>query len=157
VVCCGGRIAEKMFTGEISTGAAQDIAMATEIARKMVCTYGMSERFGFQAFNEPSPYASAEAMPPAFSEETSRAIDAEVAKLVSDAYAEAERLIGENRDKVELLAKTLLEQETMDGRDVAKLVGIAIEEDEDEPPEEEPPAEEQRPAEEPPKEEEPKE
>ncbi len=156
VVCCGGRIAEKMFTGEISTGAAQDIAMATEIARKMVCTFGMSDRFGFQAFNEPSPYATAEAMPPAFSEETSRAIDAEVAKLVSDAYAEAERLIGENREKVELLAKTLLEQETMDGRDVAKLVGIAIEEDEDEPPEEEPPAEEQRPAEEPPKEEEPK-
>ena len=124
VICCGGRIAEKMFTGEISTGAAQDIAMATEIARKMVCTYGMSDKFGFQAFNEPSPYASVEAMPPAFSEETSRAIDAEVAKLVSDAYAKAEKAISENRDKVELLAKTLLERETMDGRDVAKLVGI---------------------------------
>ncbi len=124
VICCGGRIAEKMFTGDISTGAAQDIAMATEIARKMVCKYGMSERFGFQAFNEPSPYASVEAMPPAFSEETSRAIDAEVAKLVSEAYAKAEKAIEEHKDKVELLAKTLLENETMDGRDVAKLVGI---------------------------------
>ena len=128
VICCGGRIAEKMFTGEISTGAAQDIAMATEIARKMVCTYGMSEKFGFQAFNEPSPYASIEAMPPAFSEETSRAIDAEVAKLVSDAYAKAEKAISENKEKVELLAKTLLERETMDGRDVAKLVGLEREE-----------------------------
>ena len=128
VICCGGRIAEKMFTGDISTGAAQDIAMATEIARKMVCTYGMSEKFGFQAFNEPSPYASIEAMPPAFSEETSRAIDAEVAKLVSDAYAKAEKSISENREKVELLAKTLLERETMDGRDVAKLVGLGQEE-----------------------------
>ncbi len=128
VICCGGRIAEKAFTGDISTGAAQDIATATEIARKMVCTYGMSERFGFQAFNEPSPYASVEAMPPAFSEETSRAIDAEVAKLVSDSYRRAEGLIAENRDKVELLAKTLLECETMDGRDVAKLVGLEIKE-----------------------------
>ena len=132
VVCCGGRIAEKMFTGEISTGAAQDIAMATDIARKMVCTYGMSERFGFQAFNEQSPYAIAESMPPAFSEETSRAIDAEVSKLVSDAYARAEREIAENKDKVELLAKTLLERETMDGRDVAKLVGIEMKEPEKE-------------------------
>ena len=132
VVCCGGRIAEKMFTGEISTGAAQDIAMATDIARKMVCTYGMSERFGFQAFNEQSPYAIAESMPPAFSEETSRAIDAEVSKLVSDAYARAEREIAENKDKVELLAKTLLERETMDGRDVAKLVGIEMNEPEKE-------------------------
>jgi len=127
VICCGGRIAEKMFTGEISTGAAQDIATATEIARKMVCTYGMSEKFGFQSFNEPSPYASAEAMPPAFSEETSRAIDAEVARLVSDAYAKAERAIAENGERVALLARTLLERETMDGRDVAKLVGLADE------------------------------
>ena len=128
VICCGGRIAEKLFTNEISTGAAQDIAMATDIARKMVCTYGMSERFGFQAFNEQSPYAIAESMPPAFSEETSRAIDAEVSKLIADAYARAEREIAENRDKVELLAKTLLERETMDGRDVARLVGIEMKE-----------------------------
>ena len=67
-------------------------------------------------------------MPPAFSEETSRAIDAEVAKLVSDAYAKAEKAISENKEKVELLAKTLLERETMDGRDVAKLVGLEREE-----------------------------
>ena len=132
VVCCGGRIAEKMFTGEISTGAAQDIAMATDIARKMVCTYGMSDRFGFQTFNEQSPYVIAESMPPAFSEETSRAIDAEVSKLVTDAYARAEQEIAENKDKVELLAKTLLERETMDGRDVAKLVGIEMKEPEKE-------------------------
>jgi cell division protease FtsH len=144
VICCGGRIAEKMFTNEISTGAAQDIAMATDIARKMVCTYGMSERFGFQAFNEQSPYAIAESMPPAFSEETSRAIDAEVSKLIADAYARAEREIAENRDKVELLAKTLLERETMDGRDVARLVGIEMKEPERE---EAKPADETKPGE----------
>ena len=144
VICCGGRIAEKLFTNEISTGAAQDIAMATDIARKMVCTDGMSERFGFQAFNEQSPYAIAESMPPAFSEETSRAIDAEVSKLIADAYARAEREIAENRDNVELLAKTLLERETMDGRDVARLVGIEMKETERE---EAKPADEAKPGE----------
>ena len=123
VICCGGRIAEKLFTGDVSTGAAQDIAQTTAIAREMVCKYGMSEKFGFQSFSERNEWSAAE-LPPAFSEETSRAIDAEVSKLVREAYAEAERLIGENRDKVELLAKTLLEKETMDGREVAALLGI---------------------------------
>ena len=154
-ICCGGRIAEKMFTGEISTGAAQDIATATEIARKMVCTYGMSDRFGFQAFNETSPYAAVAEMPPAFSEETSRAIDAEVSKLVSDAYARAEGEMAANRDKVELLAKTLLERETMDGRDVARLVGIEYREAKPEEPKSEEPKPEEPKAEEP-KAEEPK-
>ena len=123
VICCGGRIAEKLFTGDVSTGAAQDLEQATEIARKMVCTYGMCDRFGFQTFAEPNPYAAAD-LPPAFSEETSQAIDAEVAKLTADAYAKAERIIGENRDKVETLAKALLERETMDGRDVELLLGV---------------------------------
>ena len=121
VVLCGGRIAEHLFTGEFSTGAAMDIRQATEIARQMVCTYGMCERFGFQAFREASAFAAAE-LPPAYSEETSRAIDAEVTKLVSDAYAKAERLIGENRAKLETLARRLLEKETMDGKDVEALV-----------------------------------
>ena len=123
VVTCGGRIAEKLFTGELSTGAAQDIAQATDIARKMVCTYGMSDKFGFQAFKEPSSFTSAE-LPPAFSEETSRAIDAEVSKLVSDAYSKGEKLINKNRDRLETLAKALLEKETMDGRDVEALLGL---------------------------------
>ena len=121
VVLCGGRIAEQLFTGEFSTGAAMDIRQATDIARQMVCIYGMSERFGFQAFRETSAFASAE-VPPAFSEETSRAIDAEVTRLVSEAYAKAERLLGENREKLERLATRLLEKETMDARDVERLV-----------------------------------
>ena len=120
-LCCGGRIAEEMFTGDISTGAAQDIAQATQIAREMICRYGMSEKFGFQAFYERSEF-SAEPIPPAFSEETSRQIDAEVKKLIDDAYADAKKLITENRSKLELLAKTLIEHETMDGREVESLV-----------------------------------
>ena len=120
-ICCGGRIAEELFTGDVSTGAAQDIVQATDTARDMICRFGMSERFGFQAFRERSPY-TADALPPAFSEETSRAIDAEVKALIDTAYADARRLITENRDKLELLAKALLEHETMDGRDVEAIV-----------------------------------
>ena len=120
-LCCGGRIAEEMFTGDISTGAAMDIAQATQIAREMICRYGMSEKFGFQAFQERSPFTG-DALPPAFSEETSRQIDAEVKKLIDDAYADAKRLITENRAKLELLAKTLIEKETMDGREVEELL-----------------------------------
>jgi cell division protease FtsH len=128
-ILCAGRIAEKTFTGEESTGAAQDIAMATDIARQMVCRYGMSETFGLQAFYEASPLAAGP-QTPAFSEETSRRIDAEVTKLVSDAYARAEKILADNRDKLERLAARLLETETMDGRDVERLV--AGEEDEEE-------------------------
>jgi len=123
VVLCGGRVAEKMFTGTVSTGAAQDIAAATETARKMVCVYGMSDRFGFQAFSEPNRLSAA-TLPPAFSEETSREIDAEVSRLVADAYAKAERLLGENREKLSVLAARLIEKETMDGREVEELLGI---------------------------------
>ena len=120
-ICCGGRIAEELVLGDISTGASQDIAQATQIAREMICKYGMSEKFGFQAFMEPSQFTGAD-LPPAFSEETSREIDFEVKRLIDEAYADAKRLIGENRDKLETLAKTLLEKETMDGRDVEALV-----------------------------------
>ena len=121
VVCCGGRISERLFTGELSTGAAQDIAQTTEIARKMVCSYGMSDRFGFQAFSEESRW-SAEAQPPAFSDETARAIDDEVSRLVSEAYARAEKLIGENRAALERIARALIERETMDGAEVRALL-----------------------------------
>jgi cell division protease FtsH len=122
-VCAGGRIAEEMFTNDISTGAAQDIRMATSIARNMVCLFGMSDKFGFQAFQEPNSFTSEE-LPPAFSSKTAEAIDAEVESILKAAYSKAEKLLKENRDKLELLAKTLVEKESMDGRDVEKLVGI---------------------------------
>ena len=127
----GGRIAEAMHTGELSTGAASDIAVATETARAMVCRYGMSEAFGFQSFVEPNAFAVAEA-PPAFSQKTAEAIDAEVKRLVDEGYARAKKMLEENRDKLELLANTLLDQETMDGRDVEKLLGIPPRKDKDE-------------------------
>ena len=120
-ICCGGRIAEEILTGDISTGAAQDIRQATEIAREMICSYGMSERFGFQAFQEASQFTG-DTLPPAFSEETSRAIDEEVKRMIDEAYADAKRIINENRTKLESLASALLEKETMDGKDVESIV-----------------------------------
>jgi len=123
VVCCGGRIAEEIFTGDISTGASQDIAQVTEIARNMICRYGMGEKFGFQAFAEQSRW-TADPLPPAFSEQTCREIDLEVSRLAEDAYSKAEKLIRKNRDKLELIAKTLIEKETMDGAEVRALVGL---------------------------------
>ena len=123
VLCCGGRLAEEMHTSDVSTGAAQDIAQATAIARAMVCRYGMSETFGFQSFIEPNAFATEEAPPP-YSQKTAEAIDAEVKKLVDAAYARARELLDANRGKLELLATTLLEKETMDGRDVEKLLGL---------------------------------
>ena len=84
----------------------------------------MSEKFGFQAFQEQSQFTG-DTLPPAFSEETSREIDAEVKKLIDEAYADAKRLILGNRDRLELLAKTLIERETMDGRDVEALLAAS--------------------------------
>ena len=169
VVMCGGRIAEEMFTGDISTGAAQDLAMATDTAQKMVCTYGMCDKFGFRTVRAKSPFTN-ESLPPPFSDETSRAVDDEVNELVHNAYAKATELLKSNRDKLEKLAATLLDKESMDGRDVAELLGLPFKDEapeevhpatEDEKSEAEPeeseeaPVEEAKPAEEPTKEENP--
>ena len=142
VICAGGRVAEEIFTGDISTGAAQDIAQATQIARTMVCRFGMSGEFGFQAFLEPNQF-SADELPPPYSQKTAEAIDAEVKTLVTDAYRKAKNLILENRDRLELLAKTLLERESMDGRDVEELLQLAPRASQTPPPVEPPPAESQ--------------
>ena len=126
VMMTAGRIAEQMFTGDLSTGASQDIKMATALARRMVCTYGMSETFGFQAFgdNEEQVYLGREigGRKQDHSEATAQAIDQEVTALLKEAYARGEKLITENKDKLQLLADYLLEVETADGRDIETLI-----------------------------------
>ena len=125
VVLTAGRIAEKLYTGDLSTGASQDIKMATHLARRMVCTYGMSERFGFQAFgdNEEQVYLGRDVgRKQDHSEATAEAIDAEVSALLAEAYRRGEDVIKANRDRLEVLVDYLLEVETADGRDVEKLV-----------------------------------
>ncbi len=125
VMATAGRIAEKLFTGDLSTGASQDIKMATAIARRMVCAYGMSETLGFQAFgdNEEQVYLGRElGRKIDHSDATTQTIDAEVAKLLREAYKRGEALINEHKDRLELLVDYLLEVETADGRDVEHLI-----------------------------------
>ena len=125
VVLTAGRIAEKRFTGDLSTGASQDIKMATRLARQMVCAYGMSEAFGFQAFgdNEEQVYLGRElGRKQDHSEATAQTIDAEVTRLLQEAYRRGERLIAENGERLAQLVDYLLEVETADGRDVERLV-----------------------------------
>ena len=125
VVLMGGRIAEQLFTGDLSTGARMDIKMASEIARKMVCSYGMSDVFGFQSFgdNQETLFLGREvARNQAYSEDTAKKIDEEVERLVNDAYVRAEKMLVENRERLVQLVEHLLEAETMDGRDVEELL-----------------------------------
>ena len=125
VVLTAGRIAERLFTGDLSTGASQDIKMATRLARQMVCAYGMSEAFGFQAFgdNEEQVYLGRElGRKQDHSEATAQTIDAEVSRLLREAYIRGERLISENKERLAQLVDYLLEVETADGRDVERLV-----------------------------------
>lgn len=121
----GGRSAEEIIFGDITTGAAQDIKVATSIARMMVCSWGMSEALGPQRFgqNQEVMFLGREvSRTQDYSDETARRIDAEVARLLSEAHARARRILEENRDKLEMVSQRLLELETIDGRDVKDIV-----------------------------------
>jgi cell division protease FtsH len=125
-VTMGGRIAEEMFTNDISNGASGDIMQATKLARRMVCEWGMSS-LGMIRFSEESDLVflgrdmsrSRE-----YSEATAQQIDSEVKKLIDDAYARATEVLEANRDKVELIAKALLEFETLEGSQVKDLIEL---------------------------------
>jgi len=127
VVLMGGRIAEKLHTGDISTGARMDIRMASQIAHHMVCEYGMSEVIGPQAFGENQEliFLGREvSRTQSHSDATSERIDAEISRLIRDACDRADALLTTNRDKLQLLVDRLLEEETMDGREVADLAKL---------------------------------
>ena len=121
----GGRIAEEIVTGDISTGAAGDIQQATNMARAMVTQWGMSEKLGMVLYGEGDEYVflgKELAQGKTYSEQTAQEIDAEVRRLVDDGYQRARKLITENRDKLELIANALLEYETLDGKQVEEIV-----------------------------------
>ena len=121
----GGRIAEEIVFGKLTTGASNDIKQLTAIARAMVCEYGMSEKMG------PLSYGSEEGSiflgrdynqrSQDYSEQTAREIDTEVRTLIQTQYDKVRTLISENRDKVEAIAKALLEHETLDAEDLKAL------------------------------------
>lgn len=124
-VLMGGRIAEEVFVKDISSGAQQDIERATQLARSMVCKWGMSEALGTVTYDERSDsggYGFGEFHEKPYSDETAKAIDAEVRKIVTDANDLARKIILEHREEVELLTQMLMEFETLDSEDVQEIV-----------------------------------
>ncbi|PYS43864.1 MAG: cell division protein FtsH [Acidobacteria bacterium] len=123
-ILMGGRIAEETFLGNITTGASNDIEKATELARAMVCEYGMSE-LGPLTFGkkEEQIFLGREiAQHRDYSEETSIRIDSEVRKIVTEQYERATKIIQENRDTLVRLAEALLEHESLDGVQIRRIV-----------------------------------
>jgi cell division protease FtsH len=122
----GGRIAEEIALDTQTTGASNDIERATEIARKMVCEYGMSEKLGPLSFGkkEEEIFLGREiAQHRDYSEETAQKIDEEVNSVISGNYQKTHKLIKDNLDTLSKLAKALLEKETLDGREIEKIIG----------------------------------
>jgi len=132
-ILMGGRIAEETFLGGITTGASNDIERATELARAMVCEYGMSE-LGPLTFGkkEEQIFLGREiAQHRDYSEETSIRIDSEVRKIVTEQYERARRIIDENRDTMVRLAEALLEHESLDSVQIRRVVaGLTIDDGE---------------------------
>ncbi|MFW6033360.1 MAG: ATP-dependent zinc metalloprotease FtsH, partial [Phycisphaeraceae bacterium] len=121
-VTFGGRIAEEVFIGDISSGAAQDIRQASAIARAMITEYGMSEKLGFLLYGKDESMNPWEQPDKMFSNETARAIDEEVRNLIDETYQEARQLIEDHRDKIDDLAQALLKYETLNREDVDKIM-----------------------------------
>ncbi|NLZ60084.1 MAG: ATP-dependent zinc metalloprotease FtsH [Lentisphaerae bacterium] len=128
-VCIGGRLAEEMIFDDVTTGASMDIMQATDIARKMVCQWGMSQKMGF------INYAGARehiflgrdlTRSEDYGQETAREIDLEVRLIIDAAYERVRDILHTNLDKLKLLADTLLEKETMNAEEVYALLEMEM-------------------------------
>ena len=125
VVLMGGRVAEELFLGDVSSGAAGDIQMATFTARKMVCEWGMSEHLGMVQYVEDSSMTFLGrdfGHNRGYSEKTAESIDAEVLKIVSRAYDQAKEIVTAHRDAMEKITAALLEYETLDGKHIMDII-----------------------------------
>jgi cell division protease FtsH len=131
----GGRAAEEYFLDSVTTGASNDIERVTNIARKMVCEWGMSEKLGTLSFGEKEGevFLGKEMNHTRnYSESTAELIDAEVKRIVTEVYDRTRQIIKDNADILERMAQELLERETIDSKDIERiLAGEAL------PPEEE--------------------
>ena len=127
-ILMGGRVAEELVLKIQTTGAGNDIEKASELARRMVCEYGMSERLGPLTFGkrEEQIFLGREiAQHRDYSELTAQRIDEEVRDLVTGAYNKAKKLISDNIDILHTMAKALLEKETLDSKDIDKILAEA--------------------------------
>jgi cell division protease FtsH len=124
-VTMAGRIAEEIVSDDISTGAAGDIQQATHLVRAMVCQYGMSDKIGMVQYGENNEYVflGREMMRGKdYSERMAQEIDSEVKRIIDECYKAAKEIIDGHRDKLEIIAKSLLEYETLDGKQVEDIV-----------------------------------
>lgn len=120
-VACGGRIAEQRAMNDISSGASGDISTVTAMARAMVEEWGMSDKLGFIRYSGMDSKQMFQG-DKAYGDHTANTIDDEIKRLVSEAYADADRLLNENWDKVEAVAQALLKYETLDAADVHRIM-----------------------------------
>jgi cell division protease FtsH len=124
-VMMAGRIAEEIVAGDISTGAAGDIQQATVTARSMVMQWGMSDKLGMVQYGDDNEYiflGREMARAKVYSEFTAQEIDGEVKRIIDEEYKVAKDIIMSNLDKLEMIAKSLLEYETLDGAQVLEIV-----------------------------------
>ena len=124
-IAFGGRIAEEMFCGDVNTGAMGDIRQATGIARRMIREWGMNDRLGFIFYGEDDgkPNVLGEfGGGREYSEDTAQMIDEEIKKLIDTLYEETQRMLEQNRDHVEAMAKALMKYETLDANDVDRIM-----------------------------------
>ena len=123
----GGRVAEEIVYGTKTTGAESDIEQATDLARRMVTRWGMSEKLGtVELAPRENPYLGRGGFPSEkpFSEETARIVDSEVHRIIGECHDEARRLLTEHRKELEALARALLERETLDEEEILEVTGL---------------------------------
>ncbi|WP_025915999.1 ATP-dependent zinc metalloprotease FtsH [Herminiimonas sp. CN] len=119
----GGRISEEIFMHQMSTGASNDFERATKLARAMVTRYGMSESLGTMVYEDAEQDAYfGRASAKTVSEATQQKVDTEIRRILDEQYALSRKLLEENREKVELMAKTLLEWETIDADQINDIM-----------------------------------
>ncbi len=126
-VLLGGRVAEEIFFGEISTGAHNDLQRATDIATSMVKEFGMSEKLGYVTYEkEKKPLFLPSSLFPTreYSEDTAKQIDEEVKKIVDDTYLRVKEILMDKKDKLEELARLLLEKEVVEEGDLKKILNL---------------------------------
>jgi len=118
----GGRIAEEIFVGQMSTGASNDFARATKLARSMVTRFGMSDSMGVMVYEDDPNEGFFGGSVKTISEATQQKVDAEIRSILDTQYALSRRLLEENRDKVEVMTKALLEWETIDADQINDIM-----------------------------------
>ena len=124
-ILLGGRAAEEVVLGQQTTGAGDDLEKATEMARRMVCEWGMSEKLGPLTFgkNEEHIFLGREfARHKDYSEDTAMLIDAEIRRIVTDCASKARQILEENLERLHALAHALLERESLDGEEIARIL-----------------------------------